>query len=66
MYEVTLTKAVRYNNQRYEANDKITVDEETLEQLQQQDACVNVTEVQTKSPRKSRKAAADPETESGE
>lgn len=69
MHEVTLTKAVRYQDTRYEAGDKLTVDEETLEQLQRQDACTDVKEVQkkaeAKTQRKTRKNAAD-DAESGE
>lgn len=69
MHEVTLTKAVRYQGNRYEAGDKLKVDKETFEQLQRQDACAEVAEVQkkaeTKPQRKTRKNAAD-DAESGE
>lgn len=70
MHEVTLTKAVRYQDKRYEAGEKLKVDEETLEQLQRHEACTDVKEVQekveSKAQRKPRKTAADADKESGE
>ena len=69
MHEVTLTKAIRYQGNRYEATEKLKVDKETFEQLQRQDACVEVAEApkkaEAKPQRKTRKNAAD-DAESGE
>lgn len=66
MYEVTLAKAVRYNAKRYKADEKITVNEETLEELQRHEACGDVKEIQEKAQRKPRKTADDADAENGE